>query len=197
MLMCITTDIPTKIVDFEHGQQTDAYEAFSHIEEIRKEQTENSGKEENKWQKLITIPDKYEDYRQSFIEMLTHFATLSDGHLGHISMTKCRVELKPTDIYHIHCAPYRTGPTMRQRKKDKIDKVREINVIEPVQAEWDIRVVFVRKKDGEIRFCVDCCKLNASPVRESSSFSEWTNVSTRFAAPKHFQLSTQIPNPVQ
>ncbi|CDF37529.1 unnamed protein product [Chondrus crispus] len=88
------------------------------------------------------------------------------GQLGKIGATKHRIELEP-GARQIYKAPYPAGPTAREKEKTEIDRMLRAGVIEPATAEWASPVVFVRKKEGTMRFCVDYRTLNAVTVRDS------------------------------
>lgn len=46
----------------------------------------------------------------------------------------------------------------------------KVEVVAPAQTEWASPVLFVPKKDGTLRFCVDCWKLNSVTVTGSHRF---------------------------
>ena len=98
--------------------------------------------------------------------MLSEFKDMGSGRLGKIDATKHRIELKP-GARPIYQAPYRAGPIACEKEKKETDGMLHAGVIEPTSAEWASPVVFVPKKDGTMRFCVDYRKLNAVTVSDS------------------------------
>ena len=97
--------------------------------------------------------------------MLSKFKDMWSGCLSKIGATKHLIGLKP-GARPIYQAPYRAGPMAREDKTE-IDRMLHAGVIEPTSAEWASPVVFVPKKDGTMRFCLDYRKLNAVTVRDS------------------------------
>lgn len=47
----------------------------------------------------------------------------------------------------IHATSYRVGPQQRQLKKEKIEVMIKVCVVEPAKVEWALPIVFVHKKD--------------------------------------------------
>ena len=60
------------------------------------------------------------------------------------------------------------NPKYKQKVKEEIDKMTTTGIIEPVeQSYWvSLMVVQEKKTKGEIRICVDLCKLNNSRVHD-------------------------------
>ena len=98
--------------------------------------------------------------------MLSEFKEMWNGPLGNIGATKHRVNLK-AGANPIYQAPYRAGPTAREKEKTEVNRMLRASVIEPATVEWASPAVFVPKKDGTMRFCVDYRKLNAVTLWDS------------------------------
>lgn len=56
---------------------------------------------------------------------------------------------------------YRASPSAKKEIDSQIEKMLKANIIEPSCSMWSSPVVLVRKRNGEIRMCVDYRKLNA------------------------------------
>jgi len=78
-----------------------------------------------------------------------------EGDLG-----KMKIPLK-AEARPIRQQPYRLNPIYKQEVKDKIDRMLEARIIEPIEeSEWIIQMVVQEKKQGGIRICVNLIKLN-------------------------------------
>jgi hypothetical protein len=61
---------------------------------------------------------------------------------------------------------YRRTPIALEGKVDElIDKLVKANIIRPSQSPWNAAVVVVKKKNGDIRMCIDYRRLNAITLR--------------------------------
>jgi hypothetical protein len=77
------------------------------------------------------------------------------GELGEM-----KIPLRP-NAKPIKQRPYRMNPVYKHKVKEKIDKMLEAGIIEPVEeSEWIIPMVVQENKKGGIRICVDLMKLN-------------------------------------
>ncbi|CAM4553890.1 unnamed protein product [Caretta caretta] len=65
------------------------------------------------------------------------------------------------NAHPIKVQPYRVSPQAKTAIEQEIQDMLQMGVIRPSGSAWTSPVVLVPKSDGEIRFCVDYCKLNA------------------------------------
>ena len=61
----------------------------------------------------------------------------------------------------------RTPLHFQQQEKEYIKKLLKQGVIEPSISEWSVAPVLVRKKTGELRYCIDYRSLNAKTYKDS------------------------------
>jgi hypothetical protein len=77
------------------------------------------------------------------------------GELGEM-----KIPLKP-EARPIRQRPYRLNPIYKHKVKEKIDRMLEAGIIEPVEeSEWISPMVVQEKKQGGIRICVNLRNLN-------------------------------------
>nr|GFA64504.1 putative reverse transcriptase domain-containing protein [Tanacetum cinerariifolium] len=57
-------------------------------------------------------------------------------------------------------APYRMAPIELKELKDQLQELLERGFIRPSVSPWGAPVLFVKKKDGSMRLCIDYCELN-------------------------------------
>ena len=107
-----------------------------------------------------------EDRKQEVRDMLRKHEKSWSGQLGDITVTEMRIDLKP-DAKPFKSPPYRAGPKTRELEKAEIDKQLAAGVIEPAMSEWAAPVLFVPKKDGKLRFCIDYRRLNSMTVKDT------------------------------
>jgi hypothetical protein len=74
------------------------------------------------------------------------------------------VELEPGTA-PISVAPYRMAPLELRELKDQLQELLEKGFIRPSVSPWGAPVLFVKKKDGTLRLCVDYRQLNRATVR--------------------------------
>ncbi|GKB23850.1 putative nucleotidyltransferase, ribonuclease H, partial [Tanacetum coccineum] len=62
-------------------------------------------------------------------------------------------------------APYRMAPVELKELKDQLQELLERGLIRPSVSPWGALVLFVKKKDGSMRLCIDYRELNRITVR--------------------------------
>ena len=74
------------------------------------------------------------------------------------------IELAP-GTSHISKAPYRMAPTELKELKKQLEELLEKGFIRPSVSPWGAPVLFVKKKDGSLRLCIDYRELNKVTVK--------------------------------
>ena len=92
--------------------------------------------------------------------LLTHVDAfkLEGGAMGNTDVAEHVIDTG--DHAPIKQAPRRTPATLRPVVEQEVQQLLDNDIIEPSQSPWASPIVLVKKKSGEIRFCVDYRKLN-------------------------------------
>ena len=108
------------------------------------------------------------DERSQLARLLTDFAGVvaaSSDDLGHTSLVTHPIN---TGFSQPIRQPTRRLPLHKRAEADTLLKdMLKKGVIEPSSSPWMSPIVFVKKKDGSTRFCVDYRKLNEVTVKDS------------------------------
>jgi hypothetical protein len=65
----------------------------------------------------------------------------------------------------IQKAPYRMAPTELKKLKEQLRELIDKGFIRPSVSPWGAPVLFVKKKDGSMRLCIDYQELNRVTIR--------------------------------
>lgn len=71
-----------------------------------------------------------------------------------------RIELVD-DATPYSCPPHRAGLKHRELEQEEMQRKLAKGVIDPASSPWGAPIVFLPKKYGTLRFCVDYRRLNA------------------------------------
>jgi hypothetical protein len=70
-------------------------------------------------------------------------------------------------------APYRMAPLELKELKEQLQELLELGFIRPSVSPWGAPVLFVKKKDGSMRLCIDYRELNKITIVESLSITTY------------------------
>ncbi|GKF11170.1 hypothetical protein Tco_0049096, partial [Tanacetum coccineum] len=62
-------------------------------------------------------------------------------------------------------APYRLDPSEMKELSEKLQELSDKGFIRPSSSPWGAPVLFVKKKDGSFRICIDYLELNKLTVK--------------------------------
>ncbi|GJS52266.1 putative reverse transcriptase domain-containing protein [Tanacetum coccineum] len=65
----------------------------------------------------------------------------------------------------VACAPYRLAPSEMQELSNQLQELSDRGFIQPSTSPWGAPVLFVKKKDGSFRMCIDYRELNKLTVK--------------------------------
>ena len=85
------------------------------------------------------------------------------GQLGKVDVTRHQIEVTP-GARPRRAQPYRASHASRDVIAKKVQRQRDLGVIELSSAEWAFSVVLVPEPDGTMRFCLDYRQLNEVTV---------------------------------
>jgi Reverse transcriptase (RNA-dependent DNA polymerase) len=125
-----------------------------------------SGSKSPSWDEIVRVqcPHLTAAEQVLLLETLRPHAELWDGHLGKIAAVTHRIHTMGPPIAS---QPYRVGPAARDLIEKELDRMKELDVVEPARGPWASPVVLIPKPDGSIRFCVDYRRLNAVTTKDS------------------------------
>jgi len=98
-------------------------------------------------------------------DVLKEYKGLWAGQLGKVDVTSHRIE-ETLGARPWRSQPYRESHSLREGIAKKVQRQRDLGVIQPWSAEWAFPVVLVPKTDGTMRFCVNYRQPNAVTVRD-------------------------------
>ncbi|XP_070015958.1 uncharacterized protein [Nicotiana sylvestris] len=77
------------------------------------------------------------------------------------------------DIQPISIPPYRMAPPKLKKLKDQLQELLDKGFIRPSISPWGALVLFVKKKDGSMRMCIDYRQLNKATVKNRYPFASY------------------------
>ena len=102
------------------------------------------------------------DDRKRVQRLLCKYSDVFDETLSHTTITTHKINTGTSPP--IKQAPRRLPYAHRDEAKRQIDDMLEQGVIRPSTSAWSSPIILVKKKSGELRFCVDYRKLNSVTV---------------------------------
>ncbi|GKC80651.1 hypothetical protein Tco_1131425 [Tanacetum coccineum] len=82
-----------------------------------------------------------------------------------------RIDLVP-EAAPVARAPYRLAPSEMKELSVHLQELLEKGFIHPSSSPWGASVLFVKKKDGSFRMCIDYRELNKLTVKNHYPFRE-------------------------
>ncbi|GJU51283.1 putative reverse transcriptase domain-containing protein [Tanacetum coccineum] len=83
-------------------------------------------------------------------------------------------------------APYRMAPIELKELKDQLQELLERGFIRPSVSPWGAPVLFVKKKDGSMRLCIDYRELNKITIRNRYPLPRIDDLFDQLQGAKHF-----------
>ncbi|GKD42176.1 putative reverse transcriptase domain-containing protein [Tanacetum coccineum] len=74
------------------------------------------------------------------------------------------IELIP-EVAPVACAPYRLAPAEMKELAEQLKELSDKGFIRPSSSPWGAPILFVKKKDGSFRMCIDYRELNKLTVK--------------------------------
>lgn len=88
------------------------------------------------------------------------------GVLGKTHLIEHSIEIKSGST-PIRRKAYVTSPYMQLKVDAELDRMLELDVIEPAESSWNNPMVIVKKPNGRIRYCIDARGLNAMSLKDA------------------------------
>ncbi|WMV58989.1 hypothetical protein MTR67_052374, partial [Solanum verrucosum] len=95
------------------------------------------------------------------------------------------IDLLP-DTQPISIPPYRMAPTELKELKEQLKDLLEKGFIRPSQSPWGAPVLFVKKKDGSLRMCIDYRQLNRVTVKNKYPLPRIDDLFDQLQGASHF-----------
>nr|GFA36664.1 putative reverse transcriptase domain-containing protein [Tanacetum cinerariifolium] len=113
------------------------------------------------------IKDKSEEKRLQDVPIVRHFSKMFPEDLPGLPPTRqveFQIDLIP-GAAPVARAPYRLAPSEMKELSDQLQELSDKGFIRPSSSPWGAPVLFVKKKDGSFRICIDYRELNKLTVK--------------------------------
>nr|GFA90155.1 putative reverse transcriptase domain-containing protein [Tanacetum cinerariifolium] len=113
------------------------------------------------------IKDKSEEKRLQDVPIVQDFSEVFPEDLPGLPLTRqveFQIDLIP-GAAPIERAPYRLAPSEMKELSDQLQELSDKGFIRPSSSPWGAPVLFVKKKDGLFRMCIDYRELNKLIVK--------------------------------
>lgn len=115
--------------------------------------------------KIVSFHNLSSNQQDLLNETVSKFKSLSSGRLGRTHIMKHVIDTG--DALPVRQNPYPVSPIIQEKMGKQLQRMIDLNVVEPSFSPWCSPVVLVKKKDGGDRLCIDSRKLNAVTKRDS------------------------------
>lgn len=102
----------------------------------------------------------------SLHDLIKEFATMWDGHIGWVVVSRQRNDLSEPGRTPIHQNPYCVGRQHCKFEKTETSKMLAEKVMDPANMEWFSRILLLPEKNGYVCSFGDHRKLNAVTIRK-------------------------------
>nr|GFD25828.1 putative reverse transcriptase domain-containing protein [Tanacetum cinerariifolium] len=113
------------------------------------------------------IKDKSEEKRLQDVPIVRDFSEVFPEDLPGLPPTReveFQIDLIP-GVAPVARAPYRLAPSKMKELSDQLQELSDKGFIRPSSSPWGAPVLFVKKKDGSFRMCIDYRELNKLTVK--------------------------------
>nr|GEU95233.1 putative reverse transcriptase domain-containing protein [Tanacetum cinerariifolium] len=90
------------------------------------------------------------------------------------------------DFIDVVKSPYRLAPSKMQELSEQLQELQDKGFIRPSHSPWGASVLFVKKKDGSIRMCIDYRELNKLTVKNRYPLPRIDNLFDQFQGARYF-----------
>ena len=90
-------------------------------------------------------------------------------------------------------SPYRLAPSEMQELATQLQELSDKGFIRPSHSPWGAPVLFVKKKDGTFRMCIDYRELNKLTIKNRYPLSRIDDLLISFRVQRASRRSTSVP----
>ena len=159
------------------------------VDRQRVEELEKRGKLVVEQIDLSSIQDWNRSLQQQVCELLMEFQdifALSDLELGKTNLVKHHIPVtNPVPFKDSHT---RIPPSQFEPLRKLLKNMEEVGAIRKSNSPWSSSIVLVKKKDGNLRFCIDLRKLNARTVKDAYALPRIEETLDYLAGSKWFSM---------
>ncbi|GBG71317.1 hypothetical protein CBR_g8739 [Chara braunii] len=134
----------------------------------------------------VTEPKEEKPIDPTIAKLLEEFKDLAEPPTGTVSRPiQHRIEIEPSSRTH-KGAVYRMSPRELEELRKQLDELLEKGWIRPSSSPFEAPVLFVPKKEGELRMCIDYRGLNAITVKNVEPLPRIDDLLDRVQGAKNF-----------
>ena len=140
---------------------------------------------------LVTIDEEYLtpeelEISRNIIQQNEDVFSRSDTDIGHTNIATHHIEL--SDEMPFKQRPRNIPPSMYAEVKEHLQGLLDGNIIRKSRSPWSSNVVLCRKKNNELRMCVDYRQLNLRTKKDSYSLPRTEDILNALSRNKYFTI---------